>query len=144
MKIIVTKLKETANSTLSAMTVNGEFFCYVLEDAERIPKIWGESRIPGGIYNVLPVTHGRFYNKYKEKFGHEFALHVEKVSNFTGIMIHVGNQVHDTLGCLLVGDSYVKNKDYVLMKSTVAYKRLYDAVAVALKNNESVTLIIRR
>lgn len=145
MEIVVSKIEEGKNSTLSVMTVNGVFFCYVLEDAHHEPKIWGETRIPSGTYPVYRKDWGKRFVTYKSKFGHRFAIGADKVDNFQGIEIHIGNTILDTHGCLLVGDAMRKvNGDFLLMKSTVAYCRLYELVFQAFANDEKVTLKVVR
>ena len=147
MKIQVIKIAESANSTLSQMLVDGEFFCFVIEDGSRPVKIAGETRIPAGQYKVSRRTHGGFFNRHKARWGHKFAIELDGVPGFADILIHTGNTSADTRGCLLVADQAGRlGGDYVgtAGTSTPAYLRLYAAVARALDYGEEVSVEVVR
>ena len=70
---------------------------------------------------------------------HKGMLWLQDVPNFKWILIHCGNTDEHTAGCLLVGDSQENNqikKDGFIGKSGNAYKRIYPAIAKAIKNEE--------
>jgi hypothetical protein len=54
------------------------------------------SCIPAGVYDVTPY--------YSKKFGNCFKL--SDPPGRSGILIHAGNSVEDTRGCILVGTSF--------------------------------------
>lgn len=89
-------------STLSAFVLLNEgkviFTCNTLELTYK-----GNQReiscIPEGTYNVKP--------RVSKKYGSHFIL--ENVPNRTAILIHVGNKVEDTEGCILVGVKSAEN-----------------------------------
>jgi hypothetical protein len=106
-------LGETA--TLGALSVDGRFFCFVLEDRYRPPpeeKVRGQTAIPVGDYNV-EVTHS-------PRFGVPMPL-VKNVPGFEGIRIHSGNTVDQTDGCLLVG---MQATAETVFQSKAAYEAL--------------------
>lgn len=72
-------------------------------------------------------------------------LQVMDVPNYTDILIHIGNFVTDTEGCLLVGDVAVNNIDQpdVVKNSTIAYKRMYPPIADAIESGEEVWITYR-
>lgn len=147
MKIDVIKIEETKTSTLSKMMIGGEFFCFVIEDGYRAEKIAGETRIPDGVYNVVKRTEGSFYSRYKKNFGHAYALQLADVPNFQFILIHTGNTVEDTRGCLLVADGAAMvrgNFTGVPGTSTPAYLRLYSLIDSAFKVSDPVTIALAR
>lgn len=147
MKIDVIKLIETKNSTLSKLMVDDSFFCFVVEDGYRAEKIPGETRIPDGVYNVIKRTEGSFFSRYKKNFGHAYALELENVPGFQYILIHTGNTVEDTRGCLLVADGAAMNKGNfvgVPGTSTPAYLRLYTRIDAAFKAGETVSIALSR
>jgi len=87
-----------------------EFLCNVLEDPIRElvdlnddgdfndsdeGKIYGETAIPAGTYQIKM--------QHSPKFGKDMP-YLQDVPGFTGIMIHAGNEVSHTAGCLLVGE----------------------------------------
>ncbi len=132
MKILVNRIVSNNDSTLSIVSVDGEFICFGLEDEYREEKIAAETRIPAGIYMVKMRNVGGFDNRYKKKFGfHLGMLQVDRVPNFENILIHIGNTDKDTAGCLLVGEGAIVNGIISVQYSTNAYKKLYLAVCDA-------------
>lgn len=147
MKIEVILIAESANSTLSQMRVSGAFFCFVIEDGHRPVKVAGETRIPAGQYKVKQRTHGGFYERYRTRHGHSFAIELENVPGFADILIHTGNTKEDTRGCLLVADQAGRlGPDYVgtAGTSTPAYTRLYAAILRAFTMGEVVEVEVCR
>ena len=63
-------------------------------DWQREKKIMGRTAIPEGQYNMRFTT--------SKKFG-DMTPYVQCVPHFTGILMHPGNTVADTRGCILVG-----------------------------------------
>ncbi len=86
----------------------GEFVCFTLEDKQRQVKVAGETCIPDGIYEIKVTL--------SEKFD-RFLLELLDVPGFTGIRIHRGNQIGDTMGCILVGMGASLSGDPILYDS---------------------------
>jgi hypothetical protein len=63
------------------------------------------------------------------------------VPHFTGILIHGGNTVGDTSGCILVGDR-IKGIGISPGTSTPAIRRLFEKVEMALNSGEDVWITI--
>lgn len=92
--------KET---TLGDLAVNGEHFCFTLEDAVReqpgVPvarwKVKGQTAIPTGRYLVTLNNSPRF--------GPE-TITINGVEGFDFIRVHGGNSKDSTEGCVIVGD----------------------------------------
>ena len=125
-----------------------KFLAYTLEDEYRSEKIFGETRIPNGIYKLGLRKTGGYHQKYSKRFPdiHIGMLHVLDVPNFEYILIHCGNTDEHTAGCLLVGDSQENNQiqeNGFIGKSTNAYKRIYPRISKALENSEEVTITYR-
>ena len=101
----IQRIYDNGKRTISQWYVEDELVCVGLEDTFRLNKVYGETRIPAGIYDVEVVKEGRLYNRYKGQFGDWFlGMYLLKdVPNYTGIMIHPGIDEEDTLGCLLPG-----------------------------------------
>lgn len=147
MKIDVVKIAETKNSTVSKLLIGGDFFCFVVEDGYRAEKVAGETRIPDGVYNVIKRTDGAFCSRYKKNFGHAYALQLENVPGFQFILIHTGNTVEDTRGCLLVADGIAIQKGVfvgVPGLSTPAYLRLYSLIDSAFRVGDPVSIALAR
>ena len=122
-----------------------KFLAYTLEDEQRNTKVYGETRIPEGTYNLGLRKVGGYHAKYSKRFPHIHVgmLHVLNVPGFEYILIHCGNTDEHTAGCLLVGDSQENNqitKDGFIGKSTQAYKRIYPPIARALESGEEITI----
>ena len=122
-----------------------KFLAYTLEDEQRDIKVYGETRIPDGIYKLGLRKIGGYHAKYTKRFSHIHIgmLHVLDVPGFEYILIHCGNTDEHTAGCLLVGDSQENNqitKDGFIGKSTQAYKRIYPRIAEAIECGEEVTI----
>ena len=121
------------------------FLAYTLEDEQRDKKVYGETRIPNGTYELQLRKEGGYHQKYSKRFPdiHIGMLHVTDVPGFEYILIHCGNTDEHTAGCLLVGDSQENNqitKDGFIGKSTQAYKRIYPRIAEAIECGEEVTI----
>jgi len=141
MEIKVVRYSHGIESTLGLVFIDGVFECYCLEDEYRTVKVWGQTRIPNGTYNISVKTTGGHHEKYKKYDFHKGMLHILNVENFTDVLIHIGNDDDDTAACLLTGD--LANNNHIetgfISKSTQAYKRLYKKVVnEALNNNLTI------
>ncbi len=140
-RIIVDRFRSDHDATLSrvrAEALDGDvlYSCFGLEDEARAIKVYGETRIPAGVYKVGVRTEGGFHRRYSEdrRFRdiHEGMLHILDVPGFDWILIHVGNNDDDTAGCLLVGEC-ADTKRMIITRSAAAYRALYLAVIGAAK-----------
>lgn len=128
MEILVKRFEFGTNYTIGKMFINGEFFCYTLEDKVREVKIQNETAIPSGTYKVIVDYSNRFQKDMP---------HVLNVQGFSGIRIHSGNTDKDTEGCILLGDTW-SGGDFI-GKSRQAFNRFLPL----LEKAESATLIIQ-
>jgi hypothetical protein len=92
-------------TTLGELFINGEFFCFTLEDMDRKleeggEKVYGQTCIPRGNYEVL-IT-------WSNRFKRDLPL-IKDVPRFEGIRFHAGNTKADTEGCILLGSSVAGN-----------------------------------
>ena len=116
-----------------------KFLCYTLEDQAQTTKIYGETRIPAGTYNLTLRTEGGFHTRYLAKFGgdwHKGMILVNDVPDFEYILWHIGNTDDDTAGCLLLGKTQQAN---FIGSSGDAYKDVYPKVRDAILYGEKVT-----
>lgn len=142
--IIVTLISETENSTLSLLKYKG-FKCFVIEDGKREKKIYGETRIPGLRSVLVGRRSGGFFERYKKLFGHEFSLEIKNVPGFKWVLLHIGNFIRDTKGCLLLNyGCRLLDGVFVGIDSKNAYKDFYDLVAPEIKKHGEVPIIIER
>ena len=86
-----------------AATMNGKRImftqqCDTLEpqwrDLKKEKKVRGKTAIPEGEYKIVMSPSSKF---------HRNMPYLKNVPQFEGIMIHPGNTVKDTIGCILVG-----------------------------------------
>ena len=140
MKLKLTPAHSTKEVQISALTVDGEFLCHILEDPVRevkgVPvrdwKFFGNSAIPAGSYKIS-LSFSRRFKKVLPI--------LEEVPGFTGIRIHPGNTVHDTLGCLIPGEW--RGGDSV-SESRKAFAALVLRLDSAFKRGEEVTIEVNR
>jgi hypothetical protein len=106
MSLIINVLRETftAQSTIGRMIVNGEFYCYTMEDTARPPgiKVPGHTCIPDGIYRATVSRSTRFGREMVMLSNQPNGYEIKRGGiRFTGIRIHGGNDHLDTEGCIL-------------------------------------------
>ncbi len=147
MEIKVIRFSPQVDSTSGIMLIDNEFVAYTLEDEERDEKVYGETCIPAGKYEIKYRKVGGFHTRYSERFKsiHKGMLELQNVKNFQFILIHCGNTDENTAGCILIGDSQENNlliKNGFIGKSTQAYKRVYKEISDALESGEKVTIEI--
>ena len=123
-----------------------DFLCFTLEDEKREVKVYGETRIPEGTYQIKYRKEGGYHNKYTKRFEgiHRGMLEISDVPGFTYILLHCGNSDNDTDGCLLVGNVVSQNitKDGFLGQSTECYKRIYPIIADILDTQKHLSIKI--
>lgn len=139
MKLTVLREKSADDYTMGQLLIDRKYECYTIEDEIRTKKVWGETAIPAGTYQIKLRTEGTFHKKYSVKFPdfHKGMLHVTNVPGFEYVLIHIGNTDDDTAGCLLVGR---QRKEGSILESTLAYKNLYKKVAAELVAGREVTI----
>lgn len=84
----------TLGDLLLGEDVNGPWQCYTLEDPWHEKKVYGDTCIPTGTYEVVLAHSNRFKRKLPRLLN---------VPGFDGVLIHGGNTKEDTHGCILVG-----------------------------------------
>ena len=123
-----------------------DFLCFTLEDEKREVKVYGETRIPEGTYQIKYRKEGGYNNKYTKRFPniHRGMLHITDVPNFEYILIHCGNDTSHTHCCLLVGDVISQNisKEPFLGQSSNCYKRIYPIIADILDSQKQLSIKI--
>ena len=97
MKLTLVRRFRQEKFTGGNLYIGRELFCQTIEDRVREPgepKVWGETAIPYGIYQIALTMSNRFGRVLPELL---------KVPGFSGIRIHSGNTAADSAGCILVG-----------------------------------------
>jgi len=150
MKLDVVRTQFGADATNSLLFIDGEFECYGLEDEVRDVKVYAETAVPLGEYEIKFRTVGGFHtrtkSRYDSKYGegwHLGMLELQDVPNFEFILVHSGNTDESTMGCYLVGNTQQDldvSKDGFIGSSRVAYEKMYPKVRDALVAGEKVTI----
>jgi len=137
MIIDLLRYKNRMNGTLGMLMINGQFSVYSLENG-----IY-QRRIPTGIYQITLRTWGGFHNRYKKKFDfHKGMLWIRNIPNFKYILIHIGNTITDTEGCVLTG--IISNSNgYSINDSAVAYEKFYKTVIQSFDKKELVYINVQ-
>ena len=141
MQIVLQRDSLTEKSTAGELFLDGEKFCYTLEDTMReIPgrpisewKIKGRTAIPVGNYRVTLAP--------SPKRARRLMPLLLAVPGFVGIQIHSGNTAKDTEGCILVG-IWRENAD-TIRGSKAAYDKLFPKIQAAIRRREEVRIEIK-
>lgn len=145
MKLTLERIVSDGESTIGLLFLDGRFICFTLEDEYRDKKVYGDTRIPAGLYSMGLRTIGRLHKKYSKFPDHIGMLWIKNIPNFTLVYLHIGNDQEDTLGCPLVGEiANAQPGDMRLMNSTIAYRKLYSLVAPAAESGDLSLEIIDR
>jgi hypothetical protein len=111
------------DATNGLLFIDGVFECYTLEDQYQDKKVYGETCIPEGSYDVVLRKEGGFHNRYSSKYSfHKGMLWIKDVPEF---QLDV-------------------SKDGFIGSSGNAYKKFYPKVADVLENGESVKVHISK
>ncbi|HEV7425425.1 MAG TPA: DUF5675 family protein [Thermoanaerobaculia bacterium] len=119
MDMQVTRQTFTDESTIGELTIDGVHQCFTLEDKVREQKVFGETAIPAGRYEVVVNFSNHFQKMLPE---------LVAVPNFEGVRIHSGNTAKDTEGCILVGVTKGTN---VVSNSKDAFNVLFAKIQAA-------------
>lgn len=153
MELVIDRRWKKQSYTISNLTIDGKWFCNVLEDAdrgldnsmsiERIKELKKPSitAIPRGTYEVtLDITSPK-YSKvqfYREVCNGKVPR-LLNVKGFEGVLIHAGNTDKDSAGCLLVGQNKVKGQ---VVNSRETFKELYKLLKDRKSRGEKITIKI--
>jgi hypothetical protein len=124
----------TSFSTGGKLYINGNFFCYTLEDIVRPPlvKIRDMTAIPAGYYNIKITMSEHFKRETAELLN---------VPLFEGIRMHGGNTSQDTEGCVLVAYNR-KGNDYIFNSAetdlTALLKKQMVPITIGIFNNRKI------
>ena len=133
--------------TIGKLMIDGEMFCSTLEDKVRDlkdinhdgdfndpgeGKIYGETAIPCGRYQVLVTFSPKFQKRLPELF---------HVPGFTNIRIHAGSDHTHTEGCILVGDNKQKGR---LVNGGYYQVKLVELIDKASENGEKTFIKIEQ
>ena len=141
--------------TIGKLYVDGEYVCDTIEDTVRDldkdgkfangeVKIPGKTAIPYGRYEItMKVKSPKYSNFSKYSWAKKYDGYLPRllnVSQFDGVLMHVGNSALDSEGCIIVGENKVVGK---VINSVNTFRRLMDEYLVpAKKRNENIVITI--
>ena len=154
MELVVDRKWKKQNYTISNLTIDGKWFCNVLEDADRglddsmsIAKIRELKKpsitaIPKGTYEItLDVISPKYCtNNFYKQVCNGKVPRLLNVKGFEGILIHAGNTDKDSAGCLLVGINLERGK---VLKSQETFRKLYKMLSEAKLRGEYIQITIK-
>lgn len=131
MRILLQPRWNTAHSLSGTLSLDGAFQCFFLT----LPKKDGlpGSAIPPGLYSVRISPSPKFLavqTPWVQQFAHQIP-HILGIPNRSNILIHWGNTVVDTDGCILVGQSH--REDFI-GASRPAFEMLHARILLACAN----------
>lgn len=138
MKLKLVRIVTCSNYTEGKLYIDGAYLCDTLEDTDRgleqnmsefeinRRKIYGQTCIPSGEYKVILNMSPRFK---------KILPRILDVKGFEGILMHAGNTVQDSSGCILLG---TKSADGVLINSRKAVNALIEEI----KDQKDITITI--
>ena len=153
MELVVDRKWKKQNYTISNLTIDGKWFCNVLEDKDRnldssmnIAKIRELKKpsitaIPRGTYEItLDVISPKYStNSFYKQVCNGKVPRLLNVKGFEGILIHAGNTDKDSAGCLLVGINLERGK---VLKSQETFRKLYKLLKDKHDKGEKITIKI--
>ena len=135
MKLTLIRTGRLEGYTTGVLYVDRLMFCHTLEPQWRNlaieKKVRGKTAIPEGTYRIRLL--------HSPKFGRMMPCLLD-VPHFTGILIHSGNYVGDTKGCILVGE---RGDCGALLYSRPTFDRLYQTLEMACSAGEEITITIQ-
>lgn len=153
MRLKIDRRWKKATYTVGILYVDGVRFCETLEDKDRglfqtddlaqikSLKVYGETAIPVGSYKVAMEVLSPKYAAvkwYADLCGGKMPRLLD-VPGFDGILIHPGNTLLDTLGCILVGRN---TKVGQLTESKATFQKLYKKMKAARDRGETIIIDI--
>ena len=124
MKLEILRDRCNKNTMIGHLYINGLYLCYTLENNSK--------KIKAGDYDCIL----KYSNKFKK-----LMLEII-VENRNGILIHTGNSVKDTEGCILLGFTCTESYDYIY-NSKNAFKQFWTQITNAVAKQEKIELCIK-
>lgn len=153
MELLLERIYPKKTYTIGRLSVNGQRFSDTMEDCDRgleqymhpdqlaKMKVYGETAIPKGRYEIKMTYSSKFAKRDWAQFTEGMVPEICKVPCFTGVRIHPLNTAADSLGCIGVGKNDLKGW---ISQSTAHYRKLVDEyIYPAIKNGEKVFITIK-
>lgn len=152
MEILVIRKWKKSTYTIGKVYINGVAFSESMEDTDRgltnlmseqeikNKKIYGQTAIPSGKYEIKLSYSPKFANRAWGKKYKGNVPEIKDVKGFSGVRIHPLNKPEDSLGCIGFGRNLKKG---MIVNSTETYYKLMDNyILPAISRNERIELTI--
>ncbi len=147
MKIELERITRNDSYTSGRLYVDGIYVCDTLEDKDRDDnrngifdggetKVYARTAIPNGTYEIT-LEHSP---KFSPRYGGRKVPRLHDVPRFDGILIHTGNTVDDTSGCILVGNNDAPGR---IANSLAAFDRLLPMLERAAAKKEKIHITVK-
>lgn len=153
MELTIKRLWKKSNYTIGKLYIYGEHVCDVLEDVDRgltsdmskseisDRKVYGMTAIPTGRYKIdMSTVSPKFCGRPWAKPYDGKLPRLLDVPGFSEVLIHVGNSMEDTLGCILVGNNRAVGK--VLDSTKCFHELMREYLIPAKERNEAIYITI--
>ncbi len=134
MELTLIRTSRQEKFTTGVLYAGKELMGYTLEpqwrDLRKEEKVMGQTAIPEGVYEIRLALSPRFMR---------LMPYLQNVPGFTDVMIHCGNTVEDTRGCVLIGK---RSKWDTLVQSRSAFNKLYARLEAAEEAGEPVAITV--
>lgn len=95
MNIALKRLRSDDNGTFGEMILNGDRLCVTCEPP------WRDNQ-----HNISCIPAGTYHFQPHDSNEHPGVWIATDVPDRTGILIHEGNTIHDSKGCIIVGSTF--------------------------------------
>ena len=149
MELLLKRIAKKETYTIGKLYVDGKYIADTLEDKDRglrqdmsleeikKIKVYGQTAIPTGTYKIdMNTVSPKFKNRSWAKPWEGKLPRLRDVPGYEGVLLHVGNQAQDSLGCVLVGQNKVKGQ---VINSTATFSKL---MSILLKDRDNITITI--
>lgn len=150
-QIIVERFPSAKEWTLSEFFINGIKKGFGVEDEKRDVKVFGETRIPNGIYEIDLTYSPKFSASYYVDISGTLSatkstrfcnmhnlITLKGIPNFDRVLWHWGNTDLDSSGCYIVGSQFgeVKGRRGVI-GSRLKYVEVYPLIHRIILDNKN-------
>jgi len=144
MELLLKRIALKDTYTIGKLYVNGKYECDTLEpkvrDLTKEPKVIGKTAIPYGTYPITLKIKSQKFSQVKtyEKID-GYLPRLLRVPFFKGVLIHIGNTIRETRGCILVGLNQESGK---VLYSRKTFWKLYPKLKKAAGRGEKIVITI--
>lgn len=128
MNLILRTVQQSDTGTFGVIILDDHTLCWTCEDPWNDNHI-GDSCIPAGAYNCIPHNGAKYKGVWE----------VTGVSGRTAILMHNGNYITDTRGCILVGDGFLRDEKMQIIGVSNS-KATLDKLRGVLPDNFTLTV----